>query len=55
MVIKPMAISRAEDFHHGLAFITTKDGKYGYIDTKGDVVWKPTLLYKNWFLSEKCN
>jgi hypothetical protein len=38
---------RAEDFHHGLAFVSTKDGKYGYIDKSGKYVWTPTLLYRN--------
>ncbi len=47
MVIEPMTAMRAEDFHHGLAFVSTKDGKYGYIDKTGKYVWTPTLLYKN--------
>ncbi len=47
MVIQPMPLMRAEDFHHGLAFVSTKDGKYGYIDTSGKYVWTPTLLYRN--------
>ena len=42
-----MDLARAEDFHHGLAFVSTKDGKYGYIDKSGRYVWKPTLLYAN--------
>jgi hypothetical protein len=45
MVIAPMELSRAEDFHHGLAFVETKDGRYGYIDKTGKFVWKPTFLY----------
>ncbi len=47
MVIQPMPLMRAEDFHHGLAFVSTKDGKYGYIDKSGKYVWTPTLLYRN--------
>jgi hypothetical protein len=47
MVIQPLPLMRAEDFHHGLAFVSTKDGKYGYIDTSGKYVWTPTLLYRN--------
>ncbi len=47
LVIEPMTAMRAEDFHHGLAFVSTKDGKYGYIDKTGKYVWTPTLLYKN--------
>ncbi len=31
MVIQPMPLKRAEEFHHGLAFVSTKDGKYGYV------------------------
>jgi len=46
-VIQPMPLMRAEDFHHGLAFVSTKDGKYGYIDKSGKYVWTPTLLYRN--------
>ena len=46
-VIQPMPLKRAEDFHHGLAFVSTKDGKYGYIDRSGKYVWTPTLLYRN--------
>jgi len=42
-----MTAMRAEDFHNGLAFVSTKDGKYGYIDKTGKYVWTPTLLYKN--------
>jgi hypothetical protein len=47
MVIQPMPLMRAEDFHHGLAFVSTKDGKYGYIDKSGKYVWTPTPLYRN--------
>jgi hypothetical protein len=47
MVIAPKELEHVEDFHHGLAFVTTKDGKYGYIDTSGKYVWTPTLLYNN--------
>ncbi|MBL0161173.1 MAG: WG repeat-containing protein [Bryobacterales bacterium] len=47
MVIQPMPLMRAEDFHHGLAFVSTKDGKYGYIDKSGKYVWTPTLLYRD--------
>jgi hypothetical protein len=44
MLILPMPLMRAEDFHHGLAFVSTKDGKYGYIDKSGKYVWTPTPL-----------
>jgi WG repeat protein len=47
MVIEPRELARVEDFHHGLAFVTTKDGRYGYIDRSGNYVWTPTLLYIN--------
>jgi len=47
MIIKLKALSNAEDFHHGLAFVTTEDGRYGYVDTYGNYVWTPTLLYNN--------
>ena len=47
MVIQPMPLMRAEDFHHGLAFVSTKEGRYGYIDKSGKYLWTPTLLYKN--------
>jgi len=47
MVIQPKAWTHAEDFHHGLAFVTTKDGRYGYINRSGNYVWTPTLLYIN--------
>lgn len=46
MVIRPMPVMRAQDFHHGLAFVSTKDGKYGYINKSGKYVWVPTLLYR---------
>ena len=45
MVIKPKALAHVEDFHHGLAFVATKDGRYGYIDRSGNYAWTPTLLY----------
>lgn len=47
MVIEPKALAHVEDFHHGLAFVTTKDGRYGYIDRSGNYAWSPTLLYVN--------
>lgn len=47
MVISPMPLKSAEDFHHGLALVSTKDGKYGYINKSGKYVWMPTLLYRN--------
>jgi hypothetical protein len=47
MVIKPKALAQAEDFHHRLALVETKDGRYGYIDKLGHYAWKPTLLYNN--------
>ena len=37
----------AEDFHHGLAFVRDKQGRYGYIDKLGNYVWKPTFLYND--------
>jgi hypothetical protein len=47
MVIEPKALAHVEDFHHGLAFVTTKDGRYVYIDRSGNYAWSPTLLYVN--------
>jgi hypothetical protein len=47
MVIKPRSLAESGDFHHGLAFVRTKDGRYGYIDLHGNYVWKPTLLYND--------
>jgi len=46
-VVEPMILTRAEDFHNGLAFVSTKDGKYGYIGRTGKYVWTPTRLYSN--------
>ncbi len=43
-VIKPRALVRAGDFHHGLALVTTEDGRWGYIDRSGSYVWTPTFL-----------
>ncbi len=45
IVIPLRALAHVEDFHHGLAFVSTKDGKYGHIDKTGKHVWTPTLLY----------
>ncbi len=45
MVIAPRKLFRVEDFHNGLAFVTTEDRDYGYIDKTGKYVWKPTPLY----------
>ena len=47
LVIQLMAMQRVEDFRNGLAFVTTTDGKYGYIDKTGKYVWTPTLLYND--------
>ncbi len=47
MVIQLMSLQNAEDFHNGLAFVSTKDGKYGYINRSGKYVWTPTLLYRD--------
>jgi hypothetical protein len=47
MVIAPKPFDNVEDFHHGLAFVETGDGRYGYINRQGHYVWKPTLLYIN--------
>src|SRR5580704_3248897 len=47
MVIALRPFAHVEDFRHGLAFVNTKDGKYGYIDRQGRYVWTPTLLYIN--------
>jgi hypothetical protein len=47
MVIAPRPFAHVEDFHNGLAFVNTKDGKYGYINRQGRYVWTPTLLYIN--------
>jgi WG containing repeat len=45
MAVPLRVLDSAEDFHHGLAFVQDKDGRYGYIDSSGNYVWKPTLLY----------
>lgn len=45
MVIPPRTLFRAEDFHHGLAFVTTESRDYGYIDKSGKYVWTPRPLY----------
>jgi hypothetical protein len=37
--------SKPEDFHSGYAIISTRDRKYGYINTKGEVVIPPDLVY----------
>jgi hypothetical protein len=47
MAIEPKTLAHAEDIHHGLAFVTTKDGRYGYIDKSGNYAWTPKLLYIN--------
>ena len=46
-VIAPKPFDSVEDFHHGVAFVKTEDGKYGYINRHGRYVWTPTLLYIN--------
>jgi hypothetical protein len=45
MIIAPRKLFRAEDFHHGLAFVTTDERDHGYIDKSGTYVWRPTPLY----------
>jgi hypothetical protein len=45
MVIAPRKLFRVEDFRHGLAFVTTEDRDYGYIDKAGKYVWTLTRLY----------
>jgi hypothetical protein len=45
MVIEPKKLFRAEDFHNGLAFVTTEDRDYGYIDKTGKYAWTPTPPY----------
>jgi hypothetical protein len=45
MVITPRKLFRAEDFHKGLAFVTTENRDYGYINRTGKYVWTPTPLY----------
>jgi hypothetical protein len=47
MVIGNLRVEHAEQFRHGLAFISTPDGRYGYIDKTGRFVWKPSFLYTN--------
>jgi hypothetical protein len=42
-VVEPRSLSRAEDFHHGLANVVTKDSKWGYIDKTGKYVWGPLV------------
>jgi hypothetical protein len=32
MVIAPMTMESMEGVHHGLSFVRTPDGRYGYID-----------------------
>lgn len=36
----PPAFSFAESFRHGLARVAWKDAEYGYINKRGEVVWK---------------
>jgi hypothetical protein len=45
MVIENLVLQHTKRFHHGLAFISTQDGGYGYIDKSGRFVWRPTPLY----------
>jgi hypothetical protein len=45
VAIAPRKLFRAEDFHNGLAFVTTEARDYGYIDKSGKYVWTPTPLY----------
>jgi hypothetical protein len=47
IVIEPKPFASVEDFHHGLAYVVTKDGRHGYIDKSGSYAWMPTLLYNN--------
>ena len=47
LIIELEGIARAEDFHHGLAFVSTKDHRYGYIDRLGHYAWAPTRLYND--------
>jgi hypothetical protein len=42
VVIAPRALSAAEAFHNGLAYVVTTDGRHGYIEKTGKYVWKPT-------------
>lgn len=39
MVIAPRKLFRVEDFHNGLAVVTTEDRNHGYIDKTGKFVW----------------
>jgi len=41
IVIEPRDLTRAEDFHHGLALVVTRDGKRGYINKVGKYIWGP--------------
>jgi hypothetical protein len=41
IVIEPRDLTQAEDFHHGLAQIVTRDGKRGYINKAGNNIWRP--------------
>lgn len=36
----PAQFSYVENFWHGLARVAWKDGEYGYVNKKGEVVWK---------------
>ena len=45
MVIAPRKLFRVEDFHNGMAFVTTENRDCGDIDRTGKYVWKPTPLY----------
>ena len=40
-LVIPHTWSRLEDFDHGLALVTEGE-QYGYIDTAGDWVWRPS-------------
>jgi hypothetical protein len=42
LVIEPRDLTRAEDFHHGLALAVTRDGRWGYINKTGKYVWGPS-------------
>jgi hypothetical protein len=42
LVVEPRDLTRAEDFHHGLALAVTRDGRWGYINKAGKYVWGPS-------------
>lgn len=46
-VIQLREFGHVEDFHHGLAYVVTRDGRHGYIDKSGNYARTSTSLYNN--------